>query len=172
MKSPPRLLRQLTKPRRLLNCLVDVRIAAQKRRVLIRLPKPLAMLASLMLAVFAVSAGAGAAAAHGNHSHQISANSSAPASSSQTAEVTADSNLQMAQAHAPINKGAPLQCPDRGKPDGCCGSIVCHAGVTLTVDLFPFPCPIGARAIAERSSGRPLRKASSLERPPRSLDIA
>lgn len=139
----------------------------QEERALTRLPKTLALLGALLLAVFTV--GASAAAAHGNHAHQVSTGLSASAPSAWTAEV-----LQWAQGHiVAASAEAQPEEPDRhGKSDCCCGTIMCHAGVTLTIDPFSFLCPTGARVLAEPTSGRPLRNSSGLERPPRSLDIA
>jgi hypothetical protein len=141
----------------------------QKECVLIRLPKTLTVLATLLLAVLAVSAGAGAAAAHGNHAHQISINSSGSGSSAPTTEAW---HWTLGHAVA-ASVGPQNELPDRhSKSDCCCGSVVCHAGVTLTIDLFPFLCPTGARLVPEPASAHPRSDSSGLERPPRSLDKA
>jgi hypothetical protein len=166
LAPPPR---WLTKCRHLLTFLGKLRFAVQEECVLIRLPKTLTVLATLLLAVLAVSAGAGTAAAHGNHAHQVSISSSDSGLSAPTTEV-----WQWTQGH-PVAASVETRndLPDRhGKSDCCCGSVVCHAGVTLTVDVFPFLSLTGARLIPEPSSGRPQSDASGLERPPRSLDIA
>jgi hypothetical protein len=141
----------------------------QEERVLTRLPKTLALLGALLLAVFTVGAGASPAAAHGNHAHQVSTGLSRSAPYVWTAEA-----LQWAQGHfVAASAEAQPEGPGRhSKSDCCCGTIMCHAGVTLTIDPFSFLCPTSARLIAEPSSGRPLRNLSGLERPPRSLDIA
>ena len=169
VKSPLPLLQRLTKSRHLLTFSAKLRFAVQEERVLIRLPKTLTVLATLLLAVFAVGAGASTAAAHGNHAHQVSANSSGSIVSSLTAEMR-----QLTQGHAvAASVGSRSESPERhGKADCCCGSVMCHAGVTLTVDVFPFLCPTGARLIPEPASGQPQSNSSGLERPPRSLDIA
>lgn len=137
--------------------------------VLTRLLKVLAVLATLLLAVFAVSAGASPAAAHGNHSHQVSTAISGPALSSHGSEMR-----RPMQGYAAVASYATQpEAPDRhGKLECCCGSIMCHAGVTLTVDLFSFLPPTGVRLIPEPSSGQPQSYSIGLERPPRSLDIA
>lgn len=160
---------RLTKSWHLLTFSGKVRFAVQENRVLIRLPKTLTVLATLLLAVLAVGAGASTAAAHGNHAHQVSMNSFGSVVSSLTAEMR-----QLTQGHAAAASAeSPNELPDRhSKSDCCCGSIMCHAGVTLTVDLFSFLCPTGARLIPEPSFGRPQSDSSGLERPPRSLDLA
>ena len=160
---------RLTKSRHLLTFSGKLRFALQEERVLIRLPKILTVLATLLLAVFAVGAGASTAAAHGSHAHQASINSSGAVVSSLTAEM-----LQLTQGHAAaVSAESPNELPNRhSKSDCCCGSVMCHAGVTLTVDLFPFLSPTGARLIPQPSSGQPQSDSSGLERPPRSLDIA
>ena len=141
----------------------------QKECVLIRLPKTLTVLATLLLAVLAVSAGAGAAAAHGNHAHQISINSSGSGSSAPTTEAW---HWTLGHAVA-ASVGPQNELPDRhSKSDCCCRTVVCHAGVALALDVLPFPCPTGARVFAEPASGEPQRNASGLERPPRTTDIA
>lgn len=159
----------LTKSRHLLTSLDKLRFVAQEVRALIRLPKWLALLATLLLAVFAIGAGASTAAAHGDHAHQVLINSSGSAFSAQPPET-----LQLIPGHAVVaSADTQNELPDRhSKSDCCCGSVVCHAGATLTVDLFPFLCPTGARLIAEPSSGQPQSDSSGFERPPRSLDIA
>ena len=169
MKSPPHLPPRLTKSRHLLTFSGKLRFAVQKERVLIRLPKLLTMLATLLLAVFAVGAGASTAAAHGNHAHQVSINSSGSTFSAPTTEAR-----QWSHGHAlAASVDTQNELPDRhGKADCCCGSVMCHAGVTLTVDPFPFLCPTGARLIPEPASGQPQSDSSGLERPPRSRDIA
>jgi hypothetical protein len=134
------------------------------------LPKTLALLATLLLAAFAVGAGASTAAAHGNHAHQVSTSSSGSTSSPQTREIASDFRLQMALAQAAAaSEELPHKSPGgSGKSDCCCGNVMCHAGVTLGADVIAFPCPAGARVIAEPSSGRARRNSSGLERPPRS----
>lgn len=162
LSLPPR----LTKSRHLLIFSGKVRFAVQEECVLIRLPKILTMLATLLLAVFAVGAGASTAAAHGNHAHQVSSGAVVPSLTAETRQLT--------QGH-PMMASVDTQndLPDRhSNSDCCCGSVMCHAGVTLTVDLFPFLCPTGARLTPEPSSGQPQSASSGLERPPRSLDIA
>ncbi len=146
-----------------------VRFAVQEERALIWLPKTLTVLATLLLAILAIGAGASTASAHANHAQQVSIHSSDSAFSSQSAETR-----QLTQGHAMMaSVDTQNELPDRhSKSDCCCGSIMCHAGVTLTVDLFPFLCLTGARLTPEPSSGRPQSDSSGLERPPRSLDIA
>ena len=169
MKSLPYPPRRLTEPRHLLTFSGRLRFAVQEPRVLIRLPKILALLATLLLAVVAVSVDASPAAAHGNHTHQISTTSSVSTYSSQIARI-----LQVAQVYAATTSNeAPRKSPDQhGTYDCCCGSIMCHTGVTHTVDLFSLLRPAGARVIAEPLSGHPRGDSFGLERPPRSLDIA
>lgn len=167
VKSPLPLLQRLTKSRHLLNFRAKLRFAVQKERVLIRLRKMLPLLATLLLAVFAVGAGASTAAAHGNHVHQVSINSS-------TFSAPATEARQWSRGHAlAASVDNQNELPDRhGKTDCCCGSVMCHSGVTLTVDPFPFLCLTGARLIPEPASGQPQSDSSGLERPPRSRDIA
>jgi hypothetical protein len=145
-------------------CLIENRCAGT--RVLIRLPKVLVLLATLLLAVLAVGGGATSAAAHGNHSHQVT--TSGP---DLTPQVDALQQLATEQV-AVANDAMGPALPDRDdKSDCCCGSFVCHAGVTLSID-FSFPYPTGARVIPEPSSGQPQRNLSGLERPPRTTYIA
>lgn len=141
----------------------------QELRVLIRLPKILTVLATLLLAVLAMGAGVSTAAAHSNHTQQASIHSSGSAFSSPSTEMR-----QLTQGHAVVAGGAAQpESPNRhSKSDCCCGSIACHAGMTLAVDVLPLLCPTGARVIAEPPSGHPQSDSSGLERPPRSLDIA
>ena len=144
----------------------SLRFAAQEERALTRLPKTLAVLATLLLAVLAASAGTRPAAAHGNHVHQGS--TTGPGFSAPTAEP-----WQWTQNHVTASTLTENELPDRhAKSDCCCGNVMCHASVTLAVDPFPFLCPTGARLIPEPSSGLPQRDSSGLERPPRSRDIA
>jgi hypothetical protein len=134
------------------------------------LPKALALLTTLLLAVFAVGAGASPAAAHGNHSHQAVADTSNSAVSART---HAEMNLLALDLSAEASRASqPVQPDKHRKSDCCCGTIMCHAGVTLAIDLFPFPYPTGVRLIAEPTSGRPQRDSSGLERPPRTAYIA
>ena len=160
---------RLTKSRCLLTFLGTLRFAAQEECALACLPKALTALATLLLAVVVISAGAGTAAAHPNHAHQASTNSAVSSFSAPAAEAQ-----QWTQDHV-VAAGAATQneLPDRhGKSDCCCGSVVCHAGVTLAFDFFPFLSPTVPRLIPEPSSGQPQSDSSGLERPPRSLDIA
>lgn len=134
------------------------------------LPKALALLTTLLLAVLAAGAGASPAAAHSNHSHQAATNSS---NRDVLARTQADTQLlAMDQLAGAGHASKPFLPDEHGKSDCCCGSIMCHAGVTLAIELFPFPYPTGVRLIAEPSSGRPQRDASGLERPPRITYIA
>lgn len=90
-----------------------------------------------------------------------------------SARTHADMHLLAVDLAAKPSHGSQPALPDEhSKSDCCCGSIMCHAGVTLAIDLFPFPYPTGVRLIAEPTSGRPQRNASGLERPPRTTDIA
>jgi hypothetical protein len=161
-------LQRLTKSRHLPTFLGDLRFAAQEPGVLIGLPKILTVLATVLLAVVGVSAGTSPAAAHGNHSHQVTASSSGSA-------VLSRGDIQPSQAiEAAVSREAasPVLPDQHGKSDCCCKSFVCHAGVTLAVNVLPLLCPTGARVIAEPSSGQPQRNASGLERPPRTTYIA
>lgn len=168
MKLLLRCLQRLTKSRHLLTFLGELRFAAQEPGVLIRLPKILTVLATLLLAILGVSAAASPAAAHGNHSHQITASSSGFAALSR-ADIEQSQAIEAARSRDAHLPGLP---DGHGKSDCCCGSLVCHSGVTLTVDILPLLCATGARVTAEPSSGRPQRDASGLERPPRTTDIA
>lgn len=159
----------LTKSRHLLTFLGRLRFAVQEECVLIRLPKSLTVLATLLLAVLAISTNAGTATAHPNHAHQVSINSTGLGFSAPAAEARQWTQGDTVAASAATQNGL----PDRhSKSDCCCGSVVCHAGATLTVDVFPFLSLTGARLIPEPSSGQPQSDSSGLERPPRSLDIA
>lgn len=167
VKLLPHCLQRLTKSRRLLTFLGEVRFAAQELGVLIGLPKMLAVLAILLLAILGVSAGTSPAAAHGNHSHQITASSSGSA-----ILLRADLHQSQAMEAAGSRDAALPGLPnEHGKSDCCCGSLVCHAGVTLAVDVLPLLCPTGPRLTAEPLSGRPQHNASGLERPPRTTYI-
>lgn len=168
MKLLPRRLQRLTKSRHLLTFLGELRFAAQESGVLIRLPKILTVLATLLVAILGVSAGTSPAAAHGDHSHQITASSSGSDILSR-ADIHQSRAIEVARSRDAALPGLPNE---HGKSDCCCGSLVCHAGVTLTVDTLPLLSPTGARVTAEPSSGRPQRDASGLERPPRTTDIA
>jgi hypothetical protein len=169
VKSLFALLQRLTKSRYLLTFSGKMRFAVQEERVLIRLPRTLTVLATLLLAVLAVGASASTASAHGNHAQQVSIHSFDSAFSSESPETR-----QLINGHVVVaSSDAQNELPDpHSKSDCCCGSVMCHAGVTLTVDLFPFLCPTSARLIPEPSFGRPQSDSSGLERPPRSLDIA
>ena len=142
----------------------------QEERALIRLPKTLTVLATtLLLAMLAVGASASTASAHGNHAQHVSIRSSDSVVSSQSAEIRQSTHGHDVAASA----DAQNELPDpHSKSDCCCGSVMCHSGVTLTVDLFPFLCPTSTRLVPEPASGRPQSDSSGLERPPRSLDIA
>jgi hypothetical protein len=130
------------------------------------LPKTLAVLATLLLAVLAGSAGASPAAAHGDHTRQISTSTSGSVFSSQSAEIWRLNRAKTSDEKLP-------ELPDRhGKSDTCCGTIMCHAGVTPTVDLFSSLHLTGARVTPTPSSGQAQRNASGLERPPRTTYIA
>lgn len=161
-------LHRLTKRRHLLTFSAKLRFAAQEPSVLIGLPKVLTVLATLLLAILGVGVGASSAAAHGSHSHQIAVGTSGSAYLSRT-EAQQSSTIETAIAG---DATQPVLPDEHGKSDCCCGSILCHAGVTLTVDVIPLLCPPGARVTAEPSSGGPQRNASGLERPPRTTYIA
>ena len=168
MKSRLALLQRLTKSRYLLTFSGKVRFAVQEERALTRLPKTLTVLATLLLAVLAVGASASTASAHGNHAHQVPIHSSDSVGSSQSAEMRQSTHGHIVSASA----DAQNELPDpHSKSDCCCSSVMCHAGVTLTVDLFKFLCPTSARLVPEPTSGHPQSDSSGLERPPRSLDI-
>jgi hypothetical protein len=140
----------------------------QEQRVLMPLPKALVWVAALLLAGLAAGAGASTAAAHGNHAHQVSTNASGSVFSIQPAEI-----MQVARAHVAANDETRHKSPDQnGKSECCCGSVMCHAGLTVVVNAFALLSPAGARVIAEPPSGRSRRNSSGLERPPRSPDIA
>ena len=139
-------------------------------RVLTGLPKALALLTVLFLAVLAAGVGASPAVAHSNHSHQAATHTS-----NRDVLALTQADTQLLATDQTANAGhasGPAQPDEHGKSDCCCGSIMCHAGVTLATELFPFPYPTGARLIAEPSFGRPQRNASGLERPPRITYIA
>lgn len=138
-----------------------------RKSALTRLPKTLALLGALLLAVFTV--GASTASAHGNHAQQVSIRSSDSVVFSQSAEIRQSTHGHVVAASA----DAQNELPDpHSKSDCCCGSVMCHSGVTLAAELFPFLCPTGARLVPEPVSGRPQSDSAGLERPPRSLDIA
>ena len=133
------------------------------------LPKALALLTTLLLVVLAVGIGASPAAAHSNHSHQGASNTSNP---DVLARTQADAQLlAMDQPARAGHASQPVQPDEHGKSDCCCGSVMCHAGVTLAIELFLFPWP-SARLVAEPSFGRTQRNTSGLERPPRITYIA
>jgi hypothetical protein len=159
---------RLTKSRHLLTFSCELRFAVQELGVLIRLPKILTVLATLLLAILGVSAGTNPAAAHGNHSHQVTTSTSGSDVLSR-ADIHQSHAIETARSR---DAGLPRRPDEHGKSDCCCGSLVCHAGATLTVDVLPLLCPSGARVTAEPSSGRPQRNASGLERPPRTTYIA
>jgi hypothetical protein len=147
-----------------------LRFAVQELRALTGLPKTLALLTTLLMALFAVGAGSIPAAAHGNHSHQVAANTSNTVVSVLT---HADMQLMAMDLSAEASHASQPALPDEHrKSDCCCGTIMCHAGVTLAFDCLPFPYPTGVRLIAEPTSGRPQRDASGLDRPPRTTYIA
>jgi hypothetical protein len=146
----------------------ELRFAVQEPGVLTRLPKILTVLATLLLAILGVSAGTSPAAAHGNHSHQVITSSTGSDVLSR-ADIYQSRSIEAARSRDAAVPGLP---DGHDKSDCCCGSLVCHAGVTLTVDVLPVHCPTGARVTAEPSSGRPQRDASGLERPPRTTYIA
>lgn len=136
--------------------------------ILTKLPKVLSLLAALLLTMLGV--GASPAAAHGSHSHPVLADAASSGSAVQVefhrsaageVSVAADAALPMSDHQG-----------NHGKSNCCCGSLVCHAGVALAIDLFAFPPPVGARLIAEPPSGHARQVGSGLERPPRTTDIA
>lgn len=127
------------------------------------------MLATLLMAILAVGAGAGTAVAHGSHAQHVSISSVRTALSSQSTEIPPLTQRHAMAAEADTQNGVPDQ---HSKSDCCCGGIMCHAGVTLTVELFSFLSPTGGRLMAVPSSGRAQLNASGLERPPRTTDIA
>lgn len=139
--------------------------------VLTKLPKALSLLAALLLTMLGVGVGSSPAAAHGSHSHQVVADAASTGSAVQVelhrstagdVSVAADATLPMPSDHQ----------GNHGKSNCCCGSLVCHAGMALAIDLFTFPHPAGARLIAEPPTGQPRQIGSGLERPPRATDIA
>ncbi|MBX9589265.1 MAG: hypothetical protein K2X43_08170 [Hyphomonadaceae bacterium] len=171
MKSHLPALQRLTTAQHLLNCLAEVRFSAQKERALIRLPKTLALLAAVLLAVFAIGAGTGAAQAHGNDSHQVFSNSSAL--EGWIAEISPDSSPQIAWDQVlSASDEAPQGAMHHGLSQCCCGSGMCYAGAALAVDFLSFPLPTRAQVMAGASSGGPQGSSYGLERPPRSLDMA
>lgn len=138
--------------------------------ILTKLPKVLSLLAALLLTMLGVGAGASPAAAHGSHSHPVVADAASSGSAIQVefhrsaageVSVAADAALPMSDHQG-----------NHGKSNCCCGSLVCHAGVALAIDLFAFPHPVGARLIAEPPTGQPRHIGSGLERPPRTTGIA
>ena len=135
--------------------------------VLIRMRRGLTFLVILVVAAFVTVFGAAPAAAHGNHSHEIAPGSSPSSAISQAAE-----NGQLAEISSAEANMLPGPSDRHGKSECCCGSVMCHAGVTLTFNLLSLERPSGARVLAEPSSGRPQHAATGLERPPRTSDAA
>lgn len=168
MNSPSNGLQRLTKSRCLLIFLPKLRFALGEVGVLTRLPKSLTVLATLLLAILAVGAGAGSAAAHGNHSHQATTSSSRSVDLSRT-EVD---KLEAIEAAVSGDAELPVVPGEHRKSDCCCGSMVCHAGATLIINVLPLLPPNGARVTAELPSGHAQSDASGLERPPRTTNIA
>lgn len=129
-------------------------------------PKNLAVFAAVLLALLLVVGGAAPAVAHGPHHatgerHQIDHRS-------EPAEMSRAAPRQGVQAQAASKHDISHEVPEKsGSADCCCGSLMCHAGVTLIVELVPLRDPKGEKVVSEPASSRQQQKPSGLERPPR-----
>ena len=145
------------------------RFALQRKGLpLTGLPSKLALVAAFLVALFGMAGGAAPAAAHGTHANGVaSERSSHHRQSSELLGVPSRSG----EAHAvSVGQDPPFKAPDPSRSsDSCCGSAVCHAGVTFAVTVLILPEPKGVRVKTEPSFGREQRAPSGLERPPRCL---
>ena len=131
------------------------------------LPSKLALLAGL-LAVFLLAAGnASPAVAHGSHPHPSTAMRQQTDLLTKTTEESPASTRNHVQAHK-ASKNAPAQTPEKSQ-DCCCGSLMCHAAVTLPIALVSLPYSRSERVVPGPSADPEQRTPSGLERPPRSL---
>lgn len=150
----------------------EIRFAWKWLRVF-QLPNKLALLCAMLAAVFVVAGPTLPAAAHGIHEHitAVGAPAFGGASAGGLAKDSLDHSMKMqvgtAEPDAP-DDGA-------GQPRGgacCCGSVACHAGVTLVMPFVAPPLQPGARVEPSLSSSWPQTVPMGLERPPRGLASA
>lgn len=130
------------------------------------LPSKLALLAGL-LAVFLLAGNASPAVAHGSHPHPSTAVRQQTDLLSKTTEKSQTWTRDEAQAHKASRK-APAQAPEKAG-DCCCGSLMCHAGVSLPIALVSLTYSRNERVVPGPSADPEQRTPSGLERPPRSL---
>lgn len=134
------------------------------------LPQKLAVVAALLVAFLLVVGGAAPAVAHGSHPHphNPTVERHQIALPSQPSEVSRASAKRDVQPHAASKSNIPRQAPNKsGDTDCCCGSLMCHAGVTLPGALMSHPFASSERVVPEPSSSVEGRAPSGLERPPR-----
>jgi hypothetical protein len=128
----------------------------------------LAVFAAVLVALLLVGGGAAPAIAHGSHPHHATAGRYQIAYRSEPSEISGASTRHGAQVHIASKRNLPQGGPDKsGNADCCCGGLMCHAGVTLTVELVSLPDPKGEKVVPEPSSSREQRNPFGLERPPR-----
>lgn len=134
-----------------------------------QLPNKLALLCAMLAAVFAVIAGALPAVAHGIHDHAtavLGVSTVGGATAADSGNEARDHRLKMQVATVEpdvTDNGA-------GEARGgacCCGSVACHAGVTLAMPLVAPPLQLGARVEPPLSSSRQQTVPMGLDRPPR-----
>lgn len=138
---------------------------------MLRLRTRLVLLSALLAAVFVIAGGALPAAAHGSRPHVTETHATRH---SGTLDGSVRSERQEKHAHALVaGAKASHRVPDQSDhADCCCGGLMCHASVTLTVPLVPFPPGRSERLMPEPSSGVKERALSGLERPPRRAHAA
>jgi hypothetical protein len=133
------------------------------------LPAKLALLASVVLVFLLAHGAATPAAAHGIHAHHASAAGHQRPLLAQTSKEIHAVTRPDVHAHRAANTALPDTTPDNAG-DCCCGSLMCHAGLTFPVALMPLPYANAQRIVPEPSSRVEERVPSGLERPPRRPD--
>lgn len=104
------------------------------------LPQKLALLLGLLVAFLLVASAGAPVLAHGFHPHHATVERYQTALPSQASDPSRASTTRDVEAHAASKNGIPIEAPRRsGDTDCCCGSLMCHAGLTLPVALVPLP---------------------------------
>ena len=137
------------------------------------LSQKFALVAAVLLALFVVGGGAAPAAAHGSHAHRVTTERQPASLGSQPSEIRRGYLMRGTNVHMASTFDVSRQAPEKsGSADCCCGSVACHASMTLTVAFLSLPYAWGEKVVPEPSSNREQRVPSGLERPPRSLRSA
>ena len=138
---------------------------------MIGVPNTLARIAAVMVTFLVIVGGALPAAAHGSQSHQITAHRYRLVLRVEPSDVSSVKGAQVYVASV-LPDGSQEVPRESSKSDCCCGSLMCHAGVTAPATLTPFSYLQAERMVPEPSVGREKCVSFGLERPPRSLRTA